>query len=103
MVLEDILIRKGIPGPRRKIGEIFLLRTKSDDGTAADIIFSGLPQGSPLSIMYIFFNAKLVEETASNWGGLGFVGDYTRVLRTKMKPTYLTDCAQRVLDKENRF
>lgn len=45
-----------------------------------DIAFPGLPQGSPLSpILYIFFNADLVEETADRRNGaMGFVDDYTR-------------------------
>ena len=47
---------------------------------AIDISFPGLPQGSPLSpILYIFFNANLVDEKANNRKGtMGFVDDYTR-------------------------
>ena len=50
------------------------------ESETSDITYPGLPQGSPLSpILYIFFNAGLVEEVVDNKGGaLGFVDDYTR-------------------------
>ena len=45
-----------------------------------DILESGLPQGSTLApILYIFFNAALMEEKANGRrGNMGFVDDYTR-------------------------
>jgi hypothetical protein len=40
---------------------------------------AGLPQGSPLSpILFLFFNANLVQHKISNKGGaVAFVDDYT--------------------------
>lgn len=40
---------------------------------------AGLPQGSPLSpIIYLFFNANLVEEVINkNKGSLAFIDDFT--------------------------
>ena len=46
---------------------------------AMDIPFPGLPQGSPLSpILYIFFNADLVQQASDrDKGSMGFVDDYS--------------------------
>ena len=44
-----------------------------------ELLFSGIPQGSPLSlILFLFYNADLVERQISNVkGAVAFVDDYT--------------------------
>ena len=50
------------------------------ESDVSEITYPGLPQGSPLSpILYVFFNADLVQEVVNgDQGALGFVDDYTR-------------------------
>ncbi len=51
-----------------------------EETAEASIKYPGLPQGSPLApVLYIFFNAGLVDEEIDRKGGsMGFVDDYSR-------------------------
>ena len=51
---------------------------RSYESEAKDIEYPGIPQGSPLSLLlYIFYNADLVERTIDEKGGtIGFVDDF---------------------------
>jgi ribonuclease HI len=85
-VLANRLLSKGIPANVVQWVRSFCSERKATmvvngfETEAAHIAFPGLPQGSPLSpILYIFFNADLVEEEVdNNKGAMGFVDDYTR-------------------------
>ena len=48
------------------------------ESEAREIEYAGIPQGSPLSpLLYIFYNADLVERRIDSRGGaLGFVDDF---------------------------
>lgn len=80
------MLRKGIPANVVQWVRSFCSERKATivvngfETEASHIAFPGLPQGSPLSpILYIFFNADLVEEGIDeNKGAMGFVDDYTR-------------------------
>jgi hypothetical protein len=56
------------------------------ESDVSEITYPGLPQGSPLSpILYIFFNAGLVEEIfGEKQGAIGFVDHYTRWVGSDM-------------------
>jgi exonuclease III/ribonuclease HI len=85
-VLADRLLRKGIPTNVVQWVRSFCSERKATmvvngfETEASHITYPGLPQGSPLSpILYIFFNADLVEEGIDDKkGAIGFVDDYTR-------------------------
>lgn len=85
-VMTGRLAKKGIPANIVQWVSSFCTRRRATvvvngmETEAMDIAFPGLPQGSPLSpILYIFFNADLVEERTNNRkGAMGFVDDYTR-------------------------
>jgi hypothetical protein len=85
-VMADRLAQKGIPANVVQWMSSFCSRRRATvvvngmETEAMNIAFPGLPQGSPLSpILYIFFNADLVGETADDRNGaMGFIVDYTR-------------------------
>ena len=85
-VLVSRLRAKGIPERVTKWVDSFCANRRVTvvvNGTETpptDILESGLPQGSTLApILYIFFNAALMEEKANGRrGNMGFVDDYTR-------------------------
>lgn len=83
-VMTRILARKGIPTNIVQWVRSFCSSRRATlvingmETGAMDIMFPGLPQGSPLSpILYIFFNADLIAEpNDSRKGAMGFVDDY---------------------------
>jgi hypothetical protein len=48
------------------------------ESEVAEIAYAGIPQGSPLSpLLYVFYNANLVETKIDKRGGaIGFVDDF---------------------------
>ncbi|KAI4732297.1 hypothetical protein E4T50_17119 [Aureobasidium sp. EXF-12298] len=84
-VLQERLEQRGIPGTlsewvgdfcRERMATVTLDTFESDRQPIAQ---AGIPQGSPLSpILYIFYNANLVERPIDKTqGALGFVDDYS--------------------------
>lgn len=85
-VMADRLSRRGIPSSIVRWVQSFCSGRRATvvvngfETEAMDVAFPGLPQGSPLSpVLYIFFNADLVDTDVDNRkGAIGFVDDYTR-------------------------
>jgi hypothetical protein len=83
-VLGRRLRARRVPDQATKWIKNFCLQRKAQvalgnyESEPRDIEYPGIPQGSPLSpLLYIFYNADLVEKTIDKKGGsLGFVDDY---------------------------
>jgi len=82
--LLDQLRRRKIPEPMVRWIDDFCTNRKacvSVNGTTSkvyDLPQAGLPQGSPLSpILFLFFNAELLQHSIPHGGSLGFVDDIT--------------------------
>lgn len=84
--LDRCLSAKGIPNQARKWVQSFMsdrsacVKFDGYTSTLSNILFPGLPQGSPLSpILFIYFNGDLVDQPVDIKGGASaFIDDYFR-------------------------
>jgi hypothetical protein len=83
-MLERRLRARGVPEQAVRWTRTFCSRRRAQvslgnyESEPKDIQYPGIPQGSPLSpLLYIFYNAELVERTIDKKGGaIDFVDDF---------------------------